>query len=145
MSVADFSARPPARPGSVAAACGLFCVPSSLPPSLPRVHTPVRACVRACVRRGLAGCCRYTNALRSTMSRAQLSFLNVDLRFSPPTDCVSGMMSYPNFGGRLARGRSGSLPCLVLPTDTPRGLSVCLSVIVLKRTTHLSVHVVVLQ
>ena len=124
MSVPDFSARPPARPGSVAAACGLFCVPSSSPPSLPRVHTPVRACVR----RGLAGCCRYTIALRSLMSRAQLSFLNVDLRFSPPADCVSGMMSYPNFGGRLARGRSGSLPCLVLPTDTPRGLSVCLSV-----------------
>eukprot|EP00750_Incisomonas_marina_P023655 INCI5049.6.p1 GENE.INCI5049.6~~INCI5049.6.p1 ORF type:complete len:289 (-),score=57.53 INCI5049.6:69-935(-) len=44
---------------------------------------------------------KYTQSLRNLMRKAQISFLNVDLRKTPPKNCVSGMMSYPNFGGPL--------------------------------------------
>ena len=54
---------------------------------------------------------RYTLALRKLMKKAHLSFLNVDLRWTQPRGCLTGMMSYPNFGGtRGAYWRCGCVP-----------------------------------
>ena len=38
-------------------------------------------------------------ALRKLMRHTAFSILNVDLRTTKPTSCLTGMMSYPNFGG----------------------------------------------